>query len=149
MVVKLSRSFILSLAVIALLGGCGKSSSPTSVTNLDTTPPPTPTSLQAVTDATGHSTLSWEPSSAADLAGYEVWQCVPGDDQYTLAYQLAGDNVSYVLPPVEQATIMEYHVRAFDLSGNRSAYSSGVTTQLRPWVVTGDPGSRPNGHLDP
>lgn len=139
---KHGRSIVLALVAIALIAGCGKSTSPTSVSNLDTTPPPTPTNLRAWNDGTGHYSLTWSPSSAADLAGYEVWQCVPGSDVYTQTATLTAGSATCALPVVSATTDIEYRVRAYDTTGNRSAYSQSLVTELQPTDPTG--GHRPS-----
>jgi fibronectin type 3 domain-containing protein len=141
--VKHGRSIVLSFAVVALLAGCGKSSSPTSVSSLDTTPPPAPTNLRAVSDAQGHFSLTWSPSTAADLAGYEVWQSVPGSGTFTLAARVTEG--SCPLPITAQGTDKDYRVRAYDTTGNRSAYSSTLAAETPPYDPT--IGHRP-GNVD-
>jgi len=89
--VKFNRFVLVSLAAVALLSGCGKSTSPTGVTsnNLDTTPPPTPDGMTVVVDSnSGRQQLVWSPSSAADLARYQVYIYSPDpsrDHSFVLA----------------------------------------------------------------
>lgn len=145
---KLSRILIVSIAAIALVSGCGDSGSPTGPgANLDTTPPPAPTSLAVTMDElTGIGYVDWAASAAADLAGYEVWAAENGTGTFTQVGRLGADATRYLSPPVERTTQMEYRVRAFDLTGNRSAYSSTVSTELRPVLRDGEPGT---GRIEP
>ena len=145
---KLTRT-LFALAVVVTLGGCGSKGSPLAVDpTLDTTPPTAPTSLAVSTDAsTTRSTLSWDPSAAADLAGYEVWVDASGTGTYTLAGQVGSS--SFMLPFVTTVVDYDYRVRAYDETGNRSAYSSTYAVQLRPWQASGDPGDPAPGRMDP
>lgn len=147
------RHALLALVVITTLGmtlgGCNSGGTPTSVdSSLDTTPPTAPTSLAVTTNhATNRSTLSWDASSASDLSGYEVWVDASGTGTYTLAGQVGSS--SFMLPVVSSVVDYDYRVRAFDQTGNRSAYSSTVPVQLRPWQNSGDPGDPGAGRMDP
>ena len=145
---KLSRT-LFALAVVATLSGCGSKGTPTAADpTLDTTPPAAPTSLRVTTDpTTNQSTLSWDPSAAVDLSGYEVWVALNGSPTYTLASQ--GGFASYDMPEVENITAYDYRVRAFDQTGNRSAYSNTLQVQLRPWQAAGNPGDPTHGRMDP
>ena len=140
---------MLALAVVMTLGGCGSNGGPTAADpTLDTTPPTAPTSLSVTTNpSTNRSTLSWDPSAASDLSGYEVWVDANGTGTYTLAGQVGSE--SFSLPVVSSVVDYDYRVRAFDQTGNRSAYSSTVPVQLRPWQNSGDPGDLPPGRMDP
>ena len=143
------RHTVFALAVVATLGGCGSKGSPTAADpTLDTTPPTAPTSLTVLTDpTTNRSTLSWDPSAAPDLAGYEVWVAAGGSDSYTLAGRV--DSASFLLPVVPTAIDYDYRARAYDETGNRSAYSSTAAVQLHPWERSSNPGDPTPGRMDP
>ena len=143
------RHTLFALAVVATLGGCGSKGSPTAVDpTLDTTPPTAPTSLTVLTDpSTNRSTLTWDPSAASDLAGYEVWVAASGTSSYTLAGRVGG--ASFMLPVVPNAVAYDYRARAYDQTGNRSAYSSTATVQLQPSLGSSDPGDPAPGRMDP
>ena len=54
-----------------------------------------------MTDGTGHQTLVWAPSTAADLSGYQVYQFTPDpsrDDSFTLVAEISGSAVADVGP---------------------------------------------------
>jgi hypothetical protein len=147
-VVKHSRLLIVSLAAVAALSGCGSDNGPTSLQNsLDTTPPPAPTNI-AVESSGGARQLTWDASAASDLAGYEVWQAASGTGSFVLAGNITGDRSSFTLPNVDAATSIDFRVRAYDVSGNRSAYSSQLSTELIP-LASGSPGSPGNGRVTP
>ena len=89
---KFNRFVLVSLAAAALLSGCGKSTSPTGVTsnNLDTTPPPTPDGMTVVVDSnSGRQQLVWSPSSAADLARYQVYIYSPDPSRDRRAFVIS------------------------------------------------------------
>lgn len=145
---KLSRHLLVSLVALAALSGCGTDSGPTQPGGtLDTTPPPAPTNVEfTITGATR--TLTWDASAASDLAGYEVWQAANGTGSFALAGMIDGDDPNFALPQVDSAVTMDYRVRAYDITGNRSAYSGTVSTELVP-VVGGDPSNPGTGRIAP
>lgn len=135
-------------AVVISLAGCGKTAetiAPAIV--LDTTPPDAPTSLVGSYDAAGNRDyLNWNASTAADLAGYEVWQYESDPSLGGTGHQIAsldGSAVSLALPPTGEAQTAWYRVRAIDEAGNKSSYSSSASTELHAWEGTnGLPGGR-------
>ena len=151
---KFNRFVLVSLAAAALLSGCGKSTSPTGVTsnNLDTTPPPTPDGMTVVVDSnSGRQQLVWSPSSAADLARYQVYIYSPDparDNSYVLAGETDAHTAVFDLPVVNRRTSFYYRVGAVDESGNHSTLSSEYQAHLHPWVG-GVPGQPPLGTMSP
>lgn len=158
---KFYRLILLSLvlsASVAVLSGCGKSSNPTAVepTSLDTTPPLAPTALSVSTeDATAREYLNWAPSTAPDLAGYQVWVFSPrpdNDQAYTLMADVGANVNTLVLPIVGTDQTEYYRVRAVDDSGNESGFSSTLRTTRQRWTGGGgggpadDNGSGGHGH---
>jgi len=140
--VKFVRFTLSTLAVVALISGCGKSSAPTRVTSteetptLDTAAPPAPQSLGVTTDpTTGLSRMNWEPSSAADVAGYDVFVYNPDparDNAYVLLNTISDGSTSFDLDPTASNTVKFFRVRAVDRSGNHSPLSSMLEAHLRP-----------------
>jgi hypothetical protein len=93
---------------------------------LDETPPPAPSGLAAGLDG-DNVALSWEPSTAPDLAGYSVYRATAQAGPYTrLNADLltAAEYQDDALP--EGATSLWYRVTASDMSGNESAQSGAV-----------------------
>jgi hypothetical protein len=145
--VKLTRHLLASVILIAALSGCGTDGGPTQpTTSLDTTPPPAPTNLGFSVIGTQRQ-LTWDSSAAADLAGYEVWQAECGSGEFVLAGSIVGDNASFTLPVVDQPKAMDFRVRAYDLTGNRSPYSGLATTELLPQSGAGDPNQPRTGRI--
>jgi hypothetical protein len=127
-----------ALALAATLVGCGSTSNPTAPSqSLDTTPPPVPTSLAMGYDGpAGAYELTWAASSAADLAGYEVYLYSPDpsrDNAYVRIGSPAEPRLHIPVPLSDTDAVLR--VRARDESGNLSAYSApyvGEMTTLGP-----------------
>ena len=119
------------LAMMAVLSGCGNTAAPTGpVSTLDTTPPPVPSSLSFTRDAMGQAVLSWSPSTAPDLASYEVSMYSPSpdrDNSYIIVSDPTPSNNAYALPWASKLTQGVYRVRAVDTAGNKSAFSAAIT----------------------
>jgi len=154
--VKFSRLIVASLASVALLSGCGKSTAPTSVTTttLDTTPPAAPSGLSVSVDGSGFSKLTWDPSTAADLADYQVYVYSPDpsrDNSFVMIWQTDGTESSYSLDPTAQNETRVFKVVAVDNAGNKSGFSSPLSVQLGPLPRVSDPvsGEPPVGHMTP
>lgn len=125
-----------AFATMAMLSGCGDTANPLAVdSTFDTTPPPAPTNMMLSHDSNGIEVLTWDPSAAADVVGYQVYLYSPSperDNAYVLADDPnAGDN-NYPLPSVSAATEAVYRVRAVDAAGNMSAFSSPASVVLNP-----------------
>jgi len=93
---------------------------------LDETPPAVPTGLAAGLSGDGVH-LSWDPSTAPDLAGYSVYRAVSQAGPYTrlnAALLAAAEYQDDALPA--GATSAWYRVTASDLSGNESPQSAAV-----------------------
>jgi hypothetical protein len=93
---------------------------------LDETPPPVPSGLAAGLSGDGIQ-LSWEPSTAPDLAGYSVYRATAQGGPYTrlntdllTVFEYQDD----ALPA--GATSLWYRITASDMSGNESAQSAAV-----------------------
>lgn len=150
---KFPRFILLALAAVVLMSGCGKSSSPTQVETdntptLDNTAPPTPEGLAVSEDpASGRSTMTWSPSSAADVSAYDVFVYSPDpsrDEAYTLLYTTDGPETRYSLDPTSEPTTKYFRVRAVDNTGNHSALSSVMAATIWPGQRTGgDPTAPP------
>jgi len=156
--VKSPRFILLSIAAIALLAGCGKSSSPVNAVppespTLDTTPPPVPTGFCVTSDpSTGAESIVWNASSAPDLAKYEVYVYSPDpsrDESFVYLTTVSNDVTSYTLDPVSSATTLFYRLRAVDASGNRSAATSTVSVSLAPASISRDPDGGSQGTMTP
>lgn len=119
---KLNRSIIglaAAIAMMAVLTGCGKSTSTTDPGPvLDTTPPPAVSGLSIFGNpVTGHMTLAWSPSAAPDVANYEV-HGVDG-----ASYVQLGSTPDYRFELPEANLSDTYAVRAVDISGNRGPFA--------------------------
>jgi hypothetical protein len=114
-------------------------SAPAVVTPRDTFPPPPPANLVAIAvpavgDAAAHIELSWNISSATDLAGYNVYRS-EGDETSSRGECL---NQELLLAPAfRDVTAVPghrytYRVTSVDRTGNESAPSAAVTIDFTP-----------------
>lgn len=138
---------LVACSVAALLAGCGQGSSPTAPdSSYDTTPPATPSQVGMSTDpTTGIASLDWDPSTAADIAGYQVFLYSPSparDNAYVQVAEVTAATPSFRMPVVSSETRLWYRVRAVDTSGNRSGLSTPYEAVLIPGASSdsGTPG---------
>ena len=156
---KSPSSIFLSLAAVALLAGCGKSSKPVSAVpdagtpTLDTTPPPVPEGLSVTSDpVSGSERIVWSPSAAPDVAKYQVYVYSPDpsrEDSYVLRMEIEGKSTQYDLNAVSSPTTQFFRVRAVDGSGNLSGLSPALSVGLEPPSLTRDPDQGPLGKMAP
>jgi hypothetical protein len=146
-VVKSPRLIILSLAAIALMVGCGKSSTPTSSSPespLDTSPPAVPEQVALSVDPySAGGVLTWSPSPSPDVARYEVYEYCPDptrDNSYCVVFASDGLVTRWVVPPVSTNTVKWYRVRALDEKGNASSL-----TPIQSFLVMATPRIDPTG----
>ena len=110
---------ITAIAMVAIVSGCGNSTRSTGPTDLtDTTPPPAVSGITVLENGRTHDiTLIWEPSTAPDVANYEVYTADGG------SYALIGTTpVTRMDFPAGMAP-STFAVRAVDTSGNASPYA--------------------------
>lgn len=70
-------------------------------------------------------TLSWNPNSESDLAGYKVYYGNSSGTYHTSVD--AGNQTSYTVPNLKEGDPYFFAVTAYDLSGNESGYSNEVS----------------------
>jgi len=115
---------VTATALALMLSGCSDSN-PASSANQDQTPPTAPTGLTIhVKDAS--ITVAWTANSEADLDEYEVYRTVNGGDE-TLLGSCTLSRVQDQAPDF-MLCHLTYRVRAVDVSGNQSAFSTSVET---------------------
>ena len=116
---------IAGIATMAMLSGCGDSANITGPDPvLDTTPPPAPSDLHFAS-VSGQMVLTWSPSAAPDVAGYEVYVYGEGNGVIEAIDANSADNL-YQIPAGPESGTSIYRVRAVDTSGNASALSESV-----------------------
>jgi len=104
------------------------------------TPPPTPTGLEATSVASTRVALSWSPSSGS-VAGYTVYR--DGSSIGTTR----PDTTTFVDENVTRVTTYTYSVDAFDLANDRSPQSAPLTVTTpaaSPAFIQGAAGSAPS-----
>ena len=97
------------------------------ITPEDKFPPPVPSGLAAVV-STGSIELVWEPSAAADLAGYRIYRAAGEGSFQKLAE--TREAPSYSDSKIEPGKSYRYAVTAFDQAGNESAMSAPVAATV-------------------
>lgn len=153
-----SRLFLLSVAAVAVLCGCGKTSEPVALENspatLDETAPPAPQTLSVNDDGSGGGSLVWSSSAAPDVAGYQVWAYSPDpnrDNSYVQVWTTTGLETNYTIDGSGESTTRYFRVAAVDGSGNRSSLSAPIAVEVGPPQRVGDPvdGGPALGHMNP
>ncbi len=96
--------------------------------SVDTTPPATPTNLSA-TPGPDRVALSWNPSSASDIAGYRVYRQAAGGSFTRIASPTQSTFTDTGLAP---STHFSYRVTALDQLGNESAPATVQATTKAP-----------------
>lgn len=136
-------STIVALSLAALLSGCGQNSSPTGVAALDETAPAAPSHLLKETDPTSpNGVLAWEPSTSANVAGYEVYQYSPDpsrEDAYLLVGETGANVTEYALPFSYQPQTVYYRLKAVSTAGVQSSWSATAGIGIGPNQSAEDP----------
>lgn len=99
---------------------------PVSITPHDTFPPPTPRQVQAVYSEVGDQRfldLTWDPSAARDLAGYNVYRREPGGEA-TRVNREPVLTPTFRDPHIVPGKQYLYSVSAVDVRGNESVRSA-------------------------
>lgn len=122
-----------AVALVALLAGCGKSTSPTAVTP-DPAPPGAPSSVSVTTDySTGMATLHWADSPGNSVKSWHIFAYDPDparDDAYFEIGTTDASVTSFLLPYSYQAGTQYFKVQGKDTAGNHSPFSFTVQVNL-------------------
>jgi len=112
-------------------GGSGALSNVIQATPQDSTPPDPPDGLAAIILPKGIR-LSWNPSAAEDLAGYQIFRRSGDDPEQPLNAigRVLAPLTTFVDTPPENVQVWYYAVKAFDRSTppNTSALSAEIKT---------------------
>ena len=128
-------------ALVALLAGCGTTTSPTAVTPGDTTSPSAPTSLSYSQDRTG-ATLTWAPSTSGNVNSYVIFMYQPDPSQNMAFVQVGTSLIAAWGVPVQYQTGTQYfRIQAVNNGGNHSADSAVLTVTFS----NNQAGNGPNG----
>ena len=99
---------------------------------IDTTPPASPSGLNASASTTVV-TLSWQSNPEADLAGYNIYRKVDGESVFSKANGALRTSTYYQDTSLGASTNYQYRITAVDTSGNESSPSTVVPiTTLTP-----------------
>ncbi len=127
-------STLVALLLAALLSGCGQNSTPTGVNPLDDTAPAAPSQIGKLDDtATPCGWLTWEASTSANVATYEIYQYSPDpaqEDAYVLVGLTDVGTTRYPLPAVSESQTAYFRLRAVSTAGVRSPWSATAGISL-------------------
>jgi hypothetical protein len=149
---RLLLSTLVALSLAALLSGCGQNTTPTGVTTLDQTAPAAPTGLSKVIETANPSgVLAWQPSTSANVAGYEVYLYSPDptrEEAYALAGQTDAGTTQFPLPFSYDNQTLYYRLKAVSNAGVKSAWSATAAVVIGPTDTGSDaPAPAPNEPL--
>lgn len=114
--------------------GNSSASMPQEMFIADITPPAPPTKLEYVLSPTGSLLIKWERSKDADVAGYQLYYA--NDSTHTFL-QKAGKSTrgTAILDTLAVSGVIQrytyYRVKAYDFSGNESAFSDILTVKRK------------------
>lgn len=114
--------------------GNSSASMPQEMFIADITPPAPPTKLEYVLSPTGSLLIKWERSKDADVAGYQLY--FANDSTHTFL-QKAGKSTrgTAILDTLAVSGVIQrytyYRVKAYDFSGNESAFSDILTVKRK------------------
>ncbi|MEN8142466.1 MAG: fibronectin type III domain-containing protein [Thermodesulfobacteriota bacterium] len=115
-----------------LSGGSGAVSDIIEATPQDATAPPPPEGLEAIPLPQGIR-LSWNPSAAEDLAGYQIFRRAADEPEQTLTIvgRVTAPLTTFVDKPPEDIQVWYYAVKAFDRAtpSNTSPFSAEIKTE--------------------
>ena len=120
-----------AMALVALLVGCGKTTSPTAVTT-DSSAPAAPTSLSTTVDqVAGSATLHWAESQASDIQNYTVYAYAPSPDREESYLQVGSTtDTQFTIPMGYNQGHQYFRVLATNTGGNNSALSAALQVSL-------------------
>lgn len=113
-----------AVASLDALGNESARSAPVSARPADQTPPPAVT-LQSATPGDGEVDLAWDPSPAADLASYRIYQATsPGGPYQRVATDVAG--TAHTVDGLANGSTYWFRVTGVDQAGNESDPSASL-----------------------
>ena len=125
-----------AVALVAMIAGCGKSTSPTSAETpvVDNAPPAAPTNLGVtINTGTGLATLHWDASTDANTHGYDIFAYSPAPDQdlsYTQIGQTDATTLTLPIPGGYQKGLQYFKIQASNTTGSHSPYSALLQVAL-------------------
>jgi len=121
------RFFILALAAVALLSGCGSSTDSVNVDGIDSAAPAPPAKMYTDIDARLHrASLRWDASTSSNVSGYQVYYYAPNplrEESYDLYRSTEASVRSVQMPYSAEAQTVYVMVRAVGRSGNPGAFT--------------------------
>jgi hypothetical protein len=75
-------------------------------------------------------TLTWNPNTESDLAGYKVYRATSSGTYGAPIATIQGNTTSYVATGLQFGTTYFFVVTAYDIAGNESTYSNEVSKSI-------------------
>jgi len=75
-------------------------------------------------------TLTWNPNTESDLAGYKVYRATSSGTYGAPIATVQGNTTSYIATGLQFGTTYFFVVTAYDIAGNESAYSNEVSKSI-------------------
>lgn len=75
-------------------------------------------------------TLTWNPNTESDLAGYKVYRATSSGTYGAPIATIQGNTTSYIATGLQFGTTYFFVVTAYDIAGNESAYSNEVSKSI-------------------
>lgn len=95
----------------------------TPITVRDRTPPDAPRGLQVQRSGTS-AVISWQPSNAADVAGYRIYYTTPGSSRSFVTELADWQQTSVTQSGLHTGEAWDFTISAYDINDNESARSS-------------------------
>jgi hypothetical protein len=127
---KKALFYVVTLLSLVFLSACDMRHNKDNPDNIDNTPPSPPTGL-VITNGDNQVTISWNPNSERDVAGYNVYYSY----DYYSKYSLIGSTKtnSYTDYGARNGSTYYYAVTAYDINGNESELSKqNISATPRP-----------------
>jgi hypothetical protein len=100
--------------------------------------------LFCTTVYSAQATLSWNPNSESDLAGYKVYY---GNSSRSYSFNVnVGNQISYIVKDLVEGETYFFAATAYDFTGNESGYSNEVSYDV---PITSLPDPEPIPEPDP
>lgn len=139
-----------AVALVGLLAGCGKTTSPTAVTS-DEAPPAAPIAVNVTIDSgTGMATLNWSDSPGNSVKSWHIFAYDPDPDRDEAYVEIGSTDAavtSFLIPVSYQTGVQYFKVQGKNSSGNHSPFSYTVLANLSgPLSGTDSPLGHGGGH---
>ena len=127
-------------AMATSLVSCNSGNSSSATSPIDLSPPQAPSNLRTTKDlATNRDWVMWDPSSSANVAGYQVYSAPTSSASGTLVATLDATSSDYLLPISSIDNTEFYRVRAMGTNSVPSAFTSTLSVSRTKWDGSSKP----------